>query len=172
MNHRDIERLVREELSRTARAERWGGSPPDPSELSDVTIDRLGRQYQLRHAGLKIGLLSLSGPLRGRYITNEEGCAADFDRLHARFPELDSVYAVRHAFLRDEYRDLGLGRMMYERALLDAARNHAALMPDLCLSDPYDDVDQHDTSAAASRVWASLKRDYPHEGRVVYGRTA
>lgn len=91
----------------------------------------------------------------------EPDCRSDLERLRLSFPEIEGVRAVTGASLRADMRGRGFGREMYEHALVHAAEQGQAMVPDRCTGGG--------TSEAAMRVWESLKRNYPHVGNVVWG---
>lgn len=88
-------------------------------------------------------------------------CARNFDRLR-RYTGAKWVDVTHAAHLVRPYRRKGLGYVMYDAAVRDAAARKTALAPDVC--------HEGTTSEQAMRVWQQLQDEYPHEGLVVWGK--
>ena len=147
--------------------------------VPELVVDRTDfrpayeRAYSVRNEhGVTVGRLELQGPIpvEGVKYVPDEGCRKSFEALMRQYPELAGVWAVRLSEVDWPYRGRGVGRELYERALLDAARENRAIIPDLCLDDEDPDGAVHETSDAARRVWRSLWKEYPREGYVTYGK--
>ena len=90
-------------------------------------------------------------------------CADDLavlQRAHGRAPVVEvSASTIRYALLRGR----GLGRKLYDALIAHLLTQHPEgfyLVPNRCGSG--------DTSPDADRVWAALRRSYPHHGLVVF----
>ena len=90
-------------------------------------------------------------------------CADDLavlQRAHGRAPVVEvSASTIRYALLRGR----GLGRKLYDALIAHLLPQHPEgvyLVPNRCGSG--------DTSPDADRVWAALRRSYPHHGLVVF----
>ncbi len=88
-------------------------------------------------------------------------CQADVAAMHKAVP-LKGLYMVSGAFLPENMRGQGIGKMLYERALQEAAKRGCALIPEHCWHKGM-------TTPDAKRVWASLKRRFFSVGDVVWG---
>lgn len=95
--------------------------------------------------------------------TDLYGCADDLSALQARFGPAP-VYVVVASLVRyPQLRGTGIGRALYT-ALIEAL---AAIRPAGFYLAPHR-CSIGATSPDAERVWAGLRRIYPHAGRVIY----
>jgi len=93
------------------------------------------------------------------------GCQEDIRALAAQTGASEAdVLVVRSAHAGD-HQGRGFGRMVYERALGEAAAANLILVPDDC-------EEARRTSPSAARVWDSLRRRYPNDGDAFWGRKA
>lgn len=90
-------------------------------------------------------------------------CAADLvhlQRIHGSAPAIEvAASTIRYALLRGR----GFGRKLYDALIVYQLDQHPEgfyLVPNRC--------GLGDTSQDAERVWAALRRDYPHHGYIVF----
>lgn len=114
-----------------------------------------------------IGFIELIG-----FENTEEvpSCQRDFSSLTSQGFTSKApipVWSVYTVFLKEDWRGKGIGSFLYRKAISVLMREYQTslyLVPWSCFRDG-------GTSEAASRVWSSLKEQYPiHEGNVLYLR--
>ena len=93
-------------------------------------------------------------------------CASDLRRLQEHFPSVRGALTVGGSRVDKLLRGLGVGSELYRRNVRAAAAEGYALAPSTCIDTG---KQEGQTSADALRVWERLKREFPHEGRLVWG---
>lgn len=88
-------------------------------------------------------------------------CQEDANAMRAQVP-LKGIYMVTASHLQEDMRGQGIGKLLYERALQEAASRGCAIMPEHCWK-------RGMTTPSALRVWASLKRRHFAVGDLVWG---
>jgi hypothetical protein len=109
---------------------------------------------------VRSGIPPLPRRRRASYTTSQ--CRTDFDTLTSKHPQIQNLWFIGHTMLDVELRRRGLGNLFYAEIIQMATKHRAAIGPGVCAGEP--------TKPAAFRVWNSIRRRYPHEGFLVWGR--
>jgi hypothetical protein len=166
-NH-PIVRKYREDLARLGLEVRDVYSDPeivpmDPAERSKLDMGPDIEGLPAVRPGT-VGYITVSRPVRDEQLS--EGCLADLQALRKKLRKKRlGVQHVTYVQIRSDFKNKGLGKILYEIALYNAADGVGtgsphALIPSSCLGTP--------TSGEADRVWKSLTRRYPSIGNVVF----
>jgi hypothetical protein len=135
--------------------------PIDPAEAANLPTE-LGDGLPV-DAGA-VGQLMVSRLLRDSSLTPE--CLTDLQALRKKVRKKHlGIQAVSWVRIRGPWKSKGLGNILYEIALYNAAGGFgtgraAALIASSCMNSP--------TSGEADRVWTSIARRFPSVGHVVF----
>lgn len=100
--------------------------------------------------GLRRGWVALNGNFADAHPT----CIGAYRNLAEHQPAVTDMLRVVSSHLDKDLQGQGLGRLLYEHAVVDLAHEGIAVAPDSC-------GNYGVTSKEAQRAWRSLARDYP-----------